>query len=109
MNKNPLIVFVNPALGTTRYEAEDKLRSYLSLGTLASALRSNAFLKRFVERSGKKESIFDFENSDRIFNIRVLNLSLKPEFQPIKEFLTDFLKHSDSSRQLRWRKKPREI
>jgi anaerobic magnesium-protoporphyrin IX monomethyl ester cyclase len=92
MNKNPLIVFINPALGTTRYEAEDKLRSYLSLGTLASALRSRAFLKRFVERSGKKEIIFDSENNAPIFNTRVLNLSLKPESQTIKEFLTDFLK-----------------
>jgi hypothetical protein len=89
---NPSILFVNPSLGSERYEAEDKLRSYLSLGTLASALRSSDFLKRFVARLGNKEIIFDSERDYPIFDIRVLNLSLKPEFQTIEEFLADFLK-----------------
>ena len=92
MQKKPFIVFVNPSLGTVSYGAEDKLRSYLSLGTLASALRSEDFLKRFMKRSDQKDIPFDCDKNDLIFDTRVLNLSLKPEFQTIKETLADFLK-----------------
>jgi radical SAM superfamily enzyme YgiQ (UPF0313 family) len=91
-NTNPSIVFVNFPQGSKRYQAEDKLRSYLSLGTLASALRSAAFLKRLKRQLGKKDNLIDSEKNDPVFNIQVLNLSLKPEFQTIKEFLVDFLK-----------------
>jgi len=88
---NPLILFVNPSLGTQRYTDEDKLRSYLSLGTLASALRNRAFLKRFAERLGKKEIIIDSESDYPVFDIVVLNLSLKPGRRSIQEYFSDFL------------------
>jgi radical SAM superfamily enzyme YgiQ (UPF0313 family) len=91
-NKNPFILFVNPSLGTKRYEEEDKLRSYLSLGTLAAALRNRAFLKRFAERLGKKEIIIDSESDYPVFDIVVLNLSSKPDRRSIPEFFYDFLK-----------------
>jgi anaerobic magnesium-protoporphyrin IX monomethyl ester cyclase len=90
-NINPLILFVNPSLGTQRYTDEDKLRSYLSLGTLASALRNRAFLKRFAERLGRKEIIADSEDDYPVFDIVVLNLSVKPGRQSIQEYFTDFL------------------
>ena len=89
---NPFILFVNPSIGTKRYEEEDKLRSYLSLGTLASALRNRAFLKRFAERLGKKEIIIDSESDYPVFDIVVLNLSLKPVRRSIQEYFSDFLK-----------------
>lgn len=88
---SPLVLFVNPSLGTERYEADDKLRSYLSLGALASALRDVAFLKRFGKRLGKKEINLDVNNQDQLFDIRVLNLSLKPESLTVKKFLARFL------------------
>ncbi len=91
-NINPFILFVNPSLGTKRYEEEDKLRSYLSLGTLAAALRNRAFLKRFAERLGKKEIIIDSESDYPLFDIVVLNLSLKPGRRSIQEYFSDFLK-----------------
>jgi anaerobic magnesium-protoporphyrin IX monomethyl ester cyclase len=91
-NINPFILFVNPSLGTKRYEEEDKLRSYLSLGTLAAALRNRAFLKRFAERLGKKEIIIDSESDYPVFDIVVLNLSLKPGRRSIQEYFSDFLK-----------------
>jgi len=91
-NTNPFILFVNPSLGTKRYDAEDKLRSYLSLGTLAAALRNRAFLKRFAERLGKKEIIIDSESGFPVFDIVVLNLSLKPGRRSIQEYFSDFLK-----------------
>ena len=90
-NINPFILFVNPSLGTKRYEEEDTLRSYLSLGTLVSALRNRAFLKRFAERLGKKEIIIDSENDFPDFDIFVLNLSLKPDPRSIQEYFSDFL------------------
>ena len=89
---NPSILFVNPSLGNPRYTDEDRLRSYLSLGTLASALRNRAFLKRFAERLGKKELIFKSESDYPIFDIFVLNLSLKPGPRSILEYVSDFLK-----------------
>ena len=91
-NHNPLILFVNPSLGTKRYAEEDKLRSYLSLGTLAAALRNRAFLKRFAERLDRKEIIIDSENDYPAFGILVLNLSLKPGRWSIPEYFSDFLK-----------------
>jgi anaerobic magnesium-protoporphyrin IX monomethyl ester cyclase len=91
-NINPFILFVNPSLGTKRYEEEDKLRSYLSLGTLAAALRNGAFLKCFAERLGKKEIIIDSESDYPVFDIVVLNLSLKPGRRSIQEYFSDFLK-----------------
>src|SRR5210317_1636054 len=91
-NHNPLILFVNPSLGTKRYAEEDKLRSYLSLGTLAAALGNRAFLKRFAERLDKKEIIIDSENDYPAFGILVMNLSLKPGRRSIQEYFTDFLK-----------------
>jgi len=47
--RNPSVLFVNPSTGTERYERKDRLRGYLSLGTLASALRDKTFLQRFVD------------------------------------------------------------
>jgi len=89
---NPSILFVNPSLGTQRYQDEDRLRSYLSLGTLASALRNRSFLKRFAERLGRHEIICNSEKGYPVFDIRVLNLSLKPAHRSIQEYFFDFLK-----------------
>lgn len=89
---NPDILFVNPALGTQQYKEEDELRSYLSLGTLASALKSRPFLKRFSTHLGKKEFIFAGEIEYPEFHIRVLNLSLKSDRQSIGEYFSDFIK-----------------
>lgn len=91
MNKKILILFVNPSIGTEHYANQDKLRSYLSLGTLASALRSGVFLRRFMERSGRTDFTDDFDSDNHIFEIHVLNLSLKPEHQAVKGFLADSL------------------
>ena len=79
-------------MGTKRYAEEDKLRSYLSLGTLAGALMNRAFLKRFAERLGKKEITIDSKSDYPVFDIVVLNLSLKPGRRSIPEYLSDFLK-----------------
>ena len=101
LNKtNPSILFVNPSLGTPKYSDEDRLRSYLSLGTLASALSNKIFLKRFAERSGKKKIIFDSENDYPAFDIFVLNLSLMPGGLSIKEYFSDFLKQFQPSPRL---------
>ena len=91
-NYNSLILFVNPSLGIKRYEKEDQLRSYLSLGTLAGALKNRAFLKRFAERSGKKDIIIASENGYPAYDVCVLNLSLKPGRRPIQEYFSEFLK-----------------
>ena len=93
LNKtNPSILFVNPSLGTPKYTDEDRLRSYLSLGTLVSALKNGAFLKRFAERLGRPEIIFDSDRDYPVFDIVVLNLSLRPVGRTIRQFFADGLK-----------------
>lgn len=91
--QNPSILFINPTLGTQRYQDEDRLRNYLSLGTLASALRDRAFLKRFSEQLGRKEIINKSENDYPVFDIVVLNLSLRPAHQSTREYFSDCLIH----------------
>ncbi len=90
-NKNPFVLFVNPSMGTKTYEREDRLRSYLSLGTLASALRDKAFLQRFALQFGKKKFILQNESGYPSFDVRVANLSLKPQKQTIQEYLKQFI------------------
>ena len=68
------------------------MRSYLSLGTLASALRNRFFLKRFSERLGRKEIIFSSERDYPVFDIFVLNLSLKPVGRSIPQYFADCIK-----------------
>lgn len=91
MIENPFILFVNPSLGTKRYEKDDTLRSYLSLGTLASPLQNQPFLKRLADRLGIKEFLFDSEIKPQKFNIHILNLSLKTHGQSVKKYLAEFL------------------
>ena len=90
--KNPSILFVNPTLGTKRYAEEDKLRSYLSLGTLAAALGNSSFLKRFAARLAQKELIFHSEGDYPAFDMVVLNLSLKPDHLSNRKYFSDFLR-----------------
>ena len=87
---NPSILFINPSLGTRQYKDADRLRSYLSLGTLASALKNKAFLKRYARRLGKKDFIFNSSKDYPDFDIRILNLSLKSDQQSIQEYLVEF-------------------
>jgi radical SAM superfamily enzyme YgiQ (UPF0313 family) len=89
---NPSILFINPSLGTPEYTDEDRLRSYLSLGTLASSLRNRSFLKRFSERLGRKEIIFNSDRDYPVFDIFVLNLSLKPVGRSIQQYFADCIK-----------------
>ncbi|NNG07259.1 MAG: radical SAM protein [Desulfobacteraceae bacterium] len=89
--KDPFILFVNPSMGTKTYEREDKLRSYLSLGTLASALGDKAFLQRFAHQVGKEEFILQNESDYPSFDVRIANLSLKPKKQTIKKYLEEFI------------------
>jgi anaerobic magnesium-protoporphyrin IX monomethyl ester cyclase len=71
------ILFINPSMGLTRYRREDLLRSYLPLGTLASALMDVHFLKECA----KKSEIHDLDMveglTDPPFEIVLLQLSLK--------------------------------
>ncbi|MBW1774426.1 MAG: radical SAM protein [Deltaproteobacteria bacterium] len=85
--KSPSVLFVNPSMGTKRYERQDALRGYLSIGTLASALRDKTFLKKFAHRAGKKECIFEKESDYPSFDVKVLNLSLKPRDLTVQEYL----------------------
>jgi len=94
---NPSIVFINPSLGIQRFSDEDRLRSYLSLGTLASALMNKAFLKRFAGNLGREEILFESEHEYPAFDIFVLHLSLKPVQQSINGYFSEFLNQISSA------------
>lgn len=88
---NPGILLVNPSLGTPQYEHEDRLRSYLSLGTLASALRNKSFLKRFALKLNSPAILSSSATDYSSFHIRVLNLSEKPGQQSIFDCFAEFV------------------
>ena len=83
----PWVLLVNPSLGIKEFSREDLLRSYLSLGTLASALGDESFLREFALRSGRIEILFPEKAGYPRFEIRVANLSCRPRGQSAGEFL----------------------
>ena len=88
---NPGILLVNPTLGTPRYENEDRLRSYLSLGSLASALRNKSFLKRFALKLDRTAFLSNFTTGNPCFQIRILNLSDRSAQQSIFDYFAEFV------------------
>ena len=89
--KTPGVLFVNPSMGNKRHERQDALRGYLSMGTLASALRDKAFLKIFAHRAGKEECIFEKESDYPSFDVKIINLSLKPQDLTLLEYLERYI------------------
>jgi anaerobic magnesium-protoporphyrin IX monomethyl ester cyclase len=82
------VLLVNPSLGTTKFSREDLFRSYLSLGTLASALGDRSFLETFARRSPAfRGRPAEFPN----FEIKVANLSSRPERQSVQQYLRAFM------------------
>ena len=88
------ILLVNPSLDTRRYCREDHLRTYLSLGTLSSALRDNGFIRKFARLSGRTAGFGNHPIDDFSFDLRILNLSLKPKGQGTGEFFESYVKES---------------
>jgi len=88
------ILFVNPSLDTRQYCREDRLRTYLSLGTLSSALRDKAFIKKFIRLSGWIAKFGNHPVDGFCFDVRILNLSLKPKRQNTQEFFESYVKES---------------
>ena len=89
------ILLVNPSMDTRQYCREDRLRTYLSLGTLSSALRDKRFIKKFVRLSGRTVRFGNHPVNNFSFDVRVLNLSLKPKNQKIGEFFESYVKESE--------------
>jgi len=92
--RNPSVLFVNPSMGSERYERKDRLRGYLSLGTLASALRDKTFLQRFAVRSGRKEFVLEKPADYPSFDVKVINLSLKPKRLSVEAYLNQFIREN---------------
>jgi anaerobic magnesium-protoporphyrin IX monomethyl ester cyclase len=86
------ILLVNPSLDTRRYCREDRLRTYLSLGTLISALRDKSFLMKYARLSGRALRFVNRPVDDFSFEVRVLNLSLKPKSQSAREYFESYVR-----------------
>ena len=88
--KSPFILLVNPFMRTKKYDREDKLRNYLSLGTLAGALVNKQFLRKFACQLGKNEFVCKNESEYPSFKVKVADLSLK-KGKSIEEYLHGFI------------------
>ncbi|NWF55038.1 MAG: radical SAM protein [Syntrophaceae bacterium] len=88
------LLLVNPSLNTRQYSREDRLRSYLSLGALASALLDNNFIKKWIRLSGRNFRSFNFPEGDFSFDVRVLNLSLRPKNQGTGEYFESYVRET---------------
>jgi radical SAM superfamily enzyme YgiQ (UPF0313 family) len=83
---------INPSLGEKKADRQDRLRGYLSLGTMASALRSADFLEKLSARLG-----IDEENREKgPFHVRIVDLSDKPQEESIHSYLESILKDGPS-------------
>jgi anaerobic magnesium-protoporphyrin IX monomethyl ester cyclase len=94
------VLLVNPSLEIESYSREDRLRTYLSLGTLASALRSRPFIEKFIQRSPRfaerKRGMID----EPLYEVWVLNLSLRKKDQALREYFESFFHEKEFYPQL---------
>ena len=74
------VLFISPSAGTSKVLEEDQLKSYLAIGTLASALRDEAFLQRFAQRMAA---------APPAVRVELLHLDGKPAGQTISGFLAE--------------------
>ena len=86
------VLLVNPSLDAKKYSREDRLRTYLSLGTLISALRDKSFIKKYARLSGRALGLVNRPVDDFSFEVRVLNLSLKPKSQGVREYFESYVR-----------------
>jgi radical SAM superfamily enzyme YgiQ (UPF0313 family) len=91
-NKSFSVLLISPALKIENYSREDLFRTYLSLGTLASALRDQAFVQKFIHLSGMLPLFSALEFQNFSFDVHVLNLNWKPPQLTFVEHLESFLK-----------------
>ncbi len=85
------VLLINPSSGVRNVSREDRLRTYLSLGTLASALQDRAFVQRWASLSGRFPSLGFPDSQNSPFQVQVLSLDLKPPRQTIVDYLRSFL------------------
>jgi radical SAM superfamily enzyme YgiQ (UPF0313 family) len=86
MHRSLVILFVNPSGGTAQPAAQDQLKGYLTLGSLASALRDKTFLRRMAERLGIGNPAPAGPELPG-HAVHVLQLASQPGDQPITRFL----------------------
>jgi radical SAM superfamily enzyme YgiQ (UPF0313 family) len=91
------ILFVNPSLDVKRYCREDRLRTYLSLGTLSSALRDRSFVKKYACLSSLSVSPGHRPVDDYSFDVHILDLSLKPKSEKTERYFETYIKENGVS------------
>jgi radical SAM superfamily enzyme YgiQ (UPF0313 family) len=79
------VVFILPGDGSGRESAEHKLKGYLTIGSLASALRDRQFLRRFARRLTDWNGA---ESDPPAVRVEVLSLGSRPAGQTISAFLS---------------------
>jgi len=61
---------------------------------MASALRDKSFLQRFAVWSGRKEFVLESPTIYPSFDVKVINLSLKPKRLSIEAYLDQFIREN---------------
>jgi hypothetical protein len=81
------VLFISPPAGTARVLEEDRLKSYLAIGTLASALGDGPFLQRFAQRIPAAPPAVAVDPP--AVRVELLHLDGKPAGRPISDFLAE--------------------
>ena len=81
------VLFISPFASTSRVLDEDQLKSYLAIGTLASALRHRTFLQHFTQRMAA--ALPTVASGPPSVRVEHLSLNAKPADQAISDFLAD--------------------
>ena len=89
------VLLINPSPGPPPNTREDRLRTYLSLGTLASALQDKVFIKNFARTSGRFSEIGEPLLDRLSFKVWILDLALKQGNQGLQEYFESFIQRSE--------------
>jgi anaerobic magnesium-protoporphyrin IX monomethyl ester cyclase len=81
------VLFTSPFAGTSHVSEENRLKSYLAIGTLASALRDGSFLRLFAHRMAAASPIG--VGDPPAVRVELLQLDGKPAGQTISGFLAE--------------------
>jgi len=91
-DKKPSVLFVKLKSASRGPRRKDKIADYLTIGSLASALRNKNFLRRFGNACGRDEFAFGRDKDYPTFDTHVVDLAEKPDNVSTEEYLREYIK-----------------
>ena len=91
-NKKPSVLFVKLKSGSRGPDRGHKAVDYLTIGSLASALRNRNTLRKFGNACGRDEFAFESEEEYPDFDVHVVDLAEKHSDVPVEEYLEEYVR-----------------